>query len=145
MIVAVMKSLTLLYVLLLAPLAQASDARLRINDAVFQIELAVTPAEQRRGLMHRPTLPEGQGMLFVYPEPRMLSFWMKQTLIPLDILFFDHGGRLLQLYDNVPPCKQRNCPTYSNETPAQYVLELPGGSAKRHSISIGNQFELLSD
>ena len=123
--------------------AFAADALLSINDKLFEVELAVTPEERSQGLMHRQFLPPGQGMLFVFPEPQIISMWMKQTLIPLDILFFDSDAQLSEIFENVPPCKLSPCKTYTNKIPARYVLELPAGSAKTDNLSPGNRLVIV--
>lgn len=119
----------------------ASDAELVINNAVFEVDLAVTPEERKTGLQNRKHLAENQGMLFIYPEPRIISFWMKETLIPLDMLFFDSHGQLLEAFDKVPPCTTSSCKTYTNGKPSQFVLEIPAGIRKKLSIAVGDRFE----
>lgn len=121
----------------------AADALISLKDRIFEVDLAVSAAERKRGLMQRSSLAPNQGMLFVYPEPQFVSFWMKQTLIPLDILFFDAEGRLIHMFEHVQPCRITPCKTYANKQPAQYVLELPAGSAERLSLRLGNRFEIM--
>lgn len=138
-----MKKLIPIACLLLMTEAFAAEALISINDHLFEVELAVTREERGQGLMHRGALAPNQGMLFVYPGPQIVSFWMKQTLIPLDILFFDREGRLVQFFEDVQPCRVSPCKTYTNTEPAQYVLELPAGSAKNIRLTVGNSFEIL--
>lgn len=97
-------------------------------------ELALTPADRERGLMERTSLPEGTGMLFVFPDARPLSFWMKNTKIPLDILFFDTDKRFLSAA-TMQPCTADPCALYSSRLPARYALEVPAGFVKRHDIA----------
>ncbi len=138
-----MKKFISIACLLLMTEAFAAEALISINGHLFEVELAVTREERKQGLMYRDVLAPNQGMLFVYPGPQIISFWMKQTLIPLDILFFDREGRLVQSFKNVQPCRISPCKTYTNTEPAQYVLELPAGSAKRIRLTAGNSFEIL--
>ena len=103
----------------------------------FQVEIADTDAAREHGLMDRTHLAADHGMLFVYSEPRIRLFWMKDTLIPLDILFFDAHKRLINASADTPPCKTRTCPTYASRAPAQYVLELNAGIAEQLRLTPG--------
>ncbi|UJF24185.1 DUF192 domain-containing protein [Suttonella sp. R2A3] len=82
-----------------------------------------TPASRAKGLMYRVWLPPYSGMLFVFPEARPRTFWMKNTWVPLDIRFYDADGRLLAHYPYATPCLKEPCPLYKSYTEAQYVLE----------------------
>jgi hypothetical protein len=105
----------------------------------IEVELATTPEEWSTGLMHRKELPEGHGMLFVYDRPSILSFWMKNTLIPLDILFIGSDFRIKMISENTPPCPaDTDCPSYTSLEPVPYVLELKGGTVARQKISVGD-------
>lgn len=109
----------------------------------YTVELARTPEEKARGLMFRQSLPEDEGMLFVYDKPLIPPFWMKNTLIPLDILFIGSDFRIKHIAENAPPCPKASvCPSYSPSEEAQYVLELSGGEAARQKISVGDTVEL---
>lgn len=87
------------------------------------VEIADEPEERRIGLMHRSSLEEGTGMLFLFDEPQALSFWMKETLIPLDILFFDERGIFVSRA-TMQPCDSDPCPTFQPEYPASAALEV---------------------
>ncbi|HET7932147.1 MAG TPA: DUF192 domain-containing protein [Rhodanobacteraceae bacterium] len=97
----------------------------------FSVEVAATPAEQAHGLMDRTSMPADHGMLFVFREDMPRTFWMKNTLIPLDMLFFDSQYRLVAIQANAQPCKANPCRLYPSEVPARYVLELNAGAAAR--------------
>ncbi len=104
-----------------------------------QVEFARTAAEQERGLMGRTSLPDGTGMLFIFDTPRMLNFWMKNTLIPLDILYFDAQGALVSTA-TMQPCTSTvdaECMLYPSSNPAQYALEVPAGYSGRERIGEG--------
>ncbi len=90
------------------------------------VEIADDPSEQEHGLMERTVLPQDEGMLFIFSEQRMLSFWMKNTLIPLDILFFDASGIFINV-QTMDPCKTDPCAIYSSDKLATYALELSAG------------------
>jgi len=108
----------------------------------FTVEIADTDAARERGLMFRTHLATGHGMLFVYPDAQPRYFWMKNTLIPLDILFFDARHRLINVSVDTPPCKADPCPTYASATPAKYVLELNAGAVNSLGIKTGDIFKL---
>jgi uncharacterized membrane protein (UPF0127 family) len=124
-------------------LTAADSTRVQVGPATFQVEWARTDPERRRGLMFRKHLPEGQGMLFDQ-APNRAEFWMKNTLIPLDLLYFDSSGTLLEVVPDVPPCRQPDCPTYpSRSTAIRYILEINGGLADRLGIQAGDPLRLL--
>ncbi len=100
-------------------------------------ELAVTPEQRRTGLMHRQYLSDHHGMLFIYEQERPLSFWMKNTYISLDIIYFSSDGLWVNTAPNTTPL---SLTTYPSLAPAQFVLELPAGQAKRLNIGAGSQF-----
>lgn len=135
-------SLTLLACLYL-PIASAGTAHILVGKRPFTVELALTPDEQSQGLMHRETLPADQGMLFIYEEPLVASFWMKNMLFPLDILFFDQERHLIHSADNVPPCKQSPCPNYRSPSPVLYILELNPGTRKKLQLEIGSTLNII--
>lgn len=136
-----MRTLLLPLLLILTPPCHAGDVSLTLNGATFDVELAISQGEHKQGLMGRTVLNKNQGMLFVYGQPELLSFWMKETLIPLDILFFNRDGELLEFFAEVLPCKKSPCKTYSSRLPAQYVLELPAGTAKKLELKRGDRFQ----
>ncbi|MDD4286914.1 MAG: DUF192 domain-containing protein [Candidatus Peribacteraceae bacterium] len=98
-------------------------------------ELARTPAEQQRGLMGRTSLADGSGMLFIFPENAMRSFWMKNTLIPLDIIFFDDAGLFVSQATMVPCPAGGECPFTLSEGPARFALEIPTGFVQKAGIA----------
>lgn len=100
------------------------------------VEIADEPAERERGLMHRTELPEDMGMLFIFEREQPLAFWMKNTLIPLDILYFDAGGQWVSSV-TMEPCIKDPCRTYPAEGPAQYALEVNKGYVLAHGIGEG--------
>jgi YVTN family beta-propeller protein len=99
--------------------------------------------EHMRGLMFRQHLPWNAGMLFAYDSEEPKSFWMKNTLIPLDMIFVGDNSEIVDIIENVPPCEQDPCPTYPSEEPAQYVLEVNAGFVQQNRVQVGDQ--LVSD
>jgi len=102
------------------------------------LEVAATPAERERGLMYRTSLAEGRGMLFVFDADGNQSFWMKNTLIPLDLLFIARDGTVVGIHANATPLSTANIAVGK---PSRYVLEVPGGWAARHGVAAGAQVE----
>lgn len=114
-----------------------------------QIEIADSPKEREKGLMNREALAHDTGMLFVFKEPQMLSFWMKNTKIPLDIIFFDADGNFVNGL-TMEPCTENPCPTYKAAALAAYALEVPKGYRADKKIGTGwkldlKQVEKISD
>ncbi len=102
----------------------------------FQIEIADDAKERSRGLMFRESLDEMSGMLFIYPEPRIASFWMKNTLISLDMVFIDTEGRVASIATKTTPLSLK---PVSSGVPVLTVLEIDGGDAERLGISVGDR------
>ncbi len=105
------------------------------GQARFSVEVADTAATRARGLMYVEEMPALSGMLFVYPDPRPVSFWMRNTLIPLDMLFFDATGRLTRLH---PMARPRDETAIPGGQAVQFVLEINGGMAARLGIAEGD-------
>ncbi|MGH8402949.1 MAG: DUF192 domain-containing protein [Gammaproteobacteria bacterium] len=97
----------------------------------FTVEIADSDSARERGLMFRTHMAADHGMLFVFSDVEPRIFWMKNTLIPLDILFFNAQHRLINVSADTPPCKADPCPTYPSTAPAKYVLELNAGMAAK--------------
>lgn len=104
--------------------------------AGFQVQVADEPAEWRQGLMGVPSMGTLQGMLFVYDEPGPRSFWMANTLIPLDILFADASGTITRVHENAVPLDETSIPGGEE---VQFVLEVNGGLAARLGIAAGDR------
>lgn len=134
-----------------APLAQSSDAmqpmrqslpieaQAKIAGKIIQLEVARTPQQQAIGLMNRTSLADDRGMIFLFNPPRPTQFWMKNTLIPLDMVFL-RNGVVKSIAQNVPPCKADPCPTYGSATELiDQVIELRGGRAKELGLKAGDR------
>ncbi len=104
------------------------------GQARFSVEVADTDATRSRGLMFRETMPRSAGMLFVYESPRRATFWMKNTLIPLDMIFADPSGRVTKVHANAKP---QDLTTIDGGAGVKLVLEINGGLAARLGISEG--------
>ena len=121
------------------PQVKISDTR-GPSKAVVRVEIADTAAARELGLMYRQHLGQDAGMLFIFKEPRHLSFWMKNTEIPLDMIFADAGGKITGLVANAEPFSEDELSVAGN---SQYVLEVNGGFAQRHGIKPGDRLEFL--
>lgn len=104
------------------------------GSARFRVEIADSPEERARGLMYRESMSSGAGMLFIFDRPREVGFWMKNTLIPLDMLFVEPDGRVAKVHENAIPHDETLIPGGAN---IAYVLEINGGLARRLGISEG--------
>jgi hypothetical protein len=135
-------ALTLLIVALIASAGDLAAAELQTLEIAsksgvhtFQVEMAITPEEKEHGLMFRRELPDGQGMLFDFQFDQNVAFWMKNTYIPLDMLFIRADGRILRIAENTEPLSERNIPSGG---PVRAVLEVIGGTAKKLGIAPGD-------
>ena len=102
----------------------------------FEVEMAITPEEKEHGLMFRKELPAGHGMLFDFQFDQPVAFWMKNTYIPLDMLFIRSDGRILRIAENTEPFSERNIPSGG---PVRAVLEVISGTAKKLGIAPGDR------
>lgn len=112
------------------------DLRGDAGQARFSVEVADTPQERSLGLMHRESLPTSAGMLFVYERPQRVAFWMRNTLIPLDMIFLDAGGTVRHVHEDAIPLDETSILGGDN---IQYVLEINGGLARRLGIAVGSE------
>jgi uncharacterized protein len=108
------------------------------REVTFRVELARTPQEHERGLMYRSHLDPDAGMLFLFERPSPLTFWMKNTLIPLDMLFLDGDHKIVGIVENAEP---QTLTSRKVAAPAQYVLEIGGGLSARLGIRPGTTVE----
>ncbi len=106
--------------------------------AVIKVEIVDTPSTREFGLMYRKHLDEDAGMLFVFPAPDHLSFWMKNTVIPLDMIFADAHGKIVGTVETAEPFSER---PLSVDGDSLYVLEVNGGFSQRHHIHAGDQMK----
>lgn len=125
--------------LLLACGRGVPGARLEVEPLVvgnqrITAEIAVTARDRSHGLMHRESMPDDHGMLFVFPEERILTFWMKDTPLPLSIAFADAGGRIVRIEDMEPNSRD----VVSSGVPARYALEMNRGWFERHGVYPGD-------
>ncbi len=127
--------------------AQAGARVLFPDGFVVRVEIAADGENRAQGLMYRDHLEPGAGMLFFFPEVGEYPFWMKNTRIPLDMIWIDAQKRIAHIAHNVPPCQIEDCPSYPPNAQALYVLEVAAGVAKQHALKDGDllRFEQTED
>jgi uncharacterized membrane protein (UPF0127 family) len=120
-----------------------SKRRLRLGTVTLTVEVADSDARRARGLMFRHDLPEDHGMFFLFDEERDLSFWMKNTFIPLSIGYFNRKKELIKIVDMKPVKSEmdREVPSYPSGAPAQYALEVSQGWFQRHKVAVGTRWQ----
>ena len=125
-----------------APAATTATTGPRVilpDGFVVNVEVVADDELRAQGLMYRDHLDPSAGMLFFFPQEGEYPFWMKNTRIPLDIIWIDAGRRIAHVKHDVPPCRTTDCPNYPPNANAQYVLEIAAGGAKRHGLKVGDQ------
>jgi uncharacterized protein len=113
------------------------SAQVAIGNQTIVLEVAKTPEQQEIGLMHRTSMPDNQGMLFAFSPARPVGFWMKNTLIPLDIVFLREG--VVQMIAPAVPCKADPCPTYQPAGLIDQVIELRQGRAQELGLKVADR------
>jgi hypothetical protein len=121
---------------------QYSRSEVLIGGLKIYADLADTPKKQINGLVWRSQLNDSEGMLFVFSSERSLNFWMKNMLIPIDIVFVTSDMKVINVYKSVPPCVDDPCKLYASSKPAKYALELSAGFCERHGVHPGDSISL---
>ncbi len=104
----------------------------------LQLELALSEKEKKVGLMFRDSLPPDRGMLFPFATDGIAWFWMKDTLIPLDIVWLDAAGKVVEIHADAPPCHSDPCARYANKEKARAVLLVNAGYSRAHGLAPGS-------
>ncbi len=107
--------------------------KIELGGAHFELEYVADPQSRRLGLMGRPSLPAGTGMLFDFPDGTTPAIWMRNMQISLDLVYIDANGTIAQIFPRVPPCQAMPCEVYHASRPLRFVLELPAGTAGTES------------
>ena len=128
--------------LLLSGCADGASPWVELKGQRYDVELAMDDDSRIRGLMFRDEMPQTHGMLFVFEQQQPLAFWMRNTRIPLDILYFDDSLRLISVAAGVPPCTTQQCPSYPSKAPGRFVLELNAGQARALGTKAGDTLTL---
>lgn len=122
---------------------QENSARVCLKGRCFNVEIADTPDERVRGLMYRRYLPSTKGMFFVFEKEGIYPFWMKNTYIPLDIIWIDSQMRVVDIKKNVLPCSSEKCPTFIPQAKAKYVLEINANVSEKIGLNIGDKLDFI--
>jgi len=138
---------TLFCVLLLATCTNCASGEpsVELGGKTFKVEIAETQEKQALGLMFRDSMPPDEGMFFIFPSEAPRSFWMKNTRIPLDIMYFDKDLKMVSISADTPPCRVSRCPSYPSAGPAMYVLELNAGTASALGVGPGDRLTINLD
>lgn len=139
-----MNKLVILSLAMLALTAcSADEPHVLVKGERFLVEIADDDASRSQGLMFRDELARNRGMLFIFPDQRLRAFWMRNTRIPLDIIYLDRDLKVVSISANTPPCRaaSNRCPSYPSAGPAQYVLEINAGLAAELGLEPGDRIE----
>lgn len=117
------------------------SAQVAIAGEIIELEVARTREQQALGLMYRPELPDNRGMLFPFAYPRVVTFWMKNVPVPLDMVFLLDGD-VKAIAASVPPCTTPSCPVYGPNEPVNQVIELRSGRAAELGLQVGDRLEI---
>ncbi len=112
------------------------------NGVAYKVEIAATDADRIKGLMFRENLPDDRGMLFIFDGVEFHAFHMKNTLIPLDIIWLNREFEIIYFVENVPPCRREPCESYMPFAKASYVLELNANTITRQKLQIGDKLRV---
>ena len=126
-------------ILCTASISSSQQKQVCFKENCFTVELADSPYEHSRGLMFRKQLDLDKGMLFIFKDEKRHSFWMKNTLIPLDIIWINKDRKVVFISRNAQPCKKDACPLITPDKKAQYVLELNGGISDKIGLKVGDK------
>lgn len=122
---------------------EAKKGTVCFKDNCFDVELAITSEQKRKGLMHREELKEDKGMLFINSEEYICGFWMKNVKFPLDIIWIDKDKKVVFISKNTPSCLKDPCPSVKPDKKAKYVLEIKGGISEKIGLDEGDQLDII--
>jgi len=111
----------------------------------FYVEVVDTPIQREKGLMNRANLEDDEGMLFIFESEGHYPFWMKNTLIPLDMIWIDEDKEIVFIYENALPCEEDPCTVISPSGNAKYVFEINGGLTSKKGIVVGQKLEFIKN
>ncbi len=121
---------------------QGSAGLVCFKEKCFSVEISKTEISREKGLMNRTSLDNNKGMLFVFDKEGIYPFWMKNTLIPLDMIWADSNGKVVFIGQNVQPCKSLICPSVMPNAKARYVLEINSGAVGEIGLRLGDELKI---
>ena len=140
-----MRFLLCMLMLVACTACASGESSVELGGKPFSVEIADTQEKQALGLMFRDSMPDDAGMIFIFPNEAPRSFWMKNTRIPLDIMYFDKDLKMVSISADTPPCRVSRCPSYPSSKPAMYVLELNAGKASELGVGPGDKLTIELD
>ena len=129
-------------ILLFFYIVNSNKNKVCFSENCFKVEIASTSEELSKGLMFRENLEKDSGMLFIFPEENFHSFWMKNTLIPLDIIWINSDKEIVFIKHDAKHCQENNCESFTTNETAKYVLELNAGTAEKINLSGGDNLKI---
>jgi len=136
-VVKITVPIVIIIIAVIAISVQNSGKEICFNSNCITAEVANSPQERARGLMYRTSLEENEGMLFIFEEPAKHGFWMRNTLIPLDIIWLNERKKIIHIA-TAQPCMEDSCPSFVPKQNALYVIEVNAGFAEKNNIQIGD-------
>ncbi|MBI2105767.1 DUF192 domain-containing protein [Candidatus Woesearchaeota archaeon] len=139
-----MKKLLVVLIILILLFVSGCDSskQVKINEKVFNVEIADNQIERAQGLMFRNYLEEDSGMLFIFQEENFYGFWMKNTLIPLDIIWINENKEIVFIKRDAQLCNEEECSSIIPDKKARYVLEINSNLTEKYNIKIGDKIEI---
>lgn len=128
----------ILAIFLLALYVLPQKTKACFGTSCFKVEVVTSDKDLSIGLMYRESMKPNEGMLFVFGEESPYSFWMRNTLIPLDIIWLDKDKKVVYIKENAQPCRDDLCETFKPEKSAKYVLEINANASKEADIKVGD-------
>lgn len=119
------------------------NQKLCFDDKCIEIEIMDTPEKRALGLMYRQRLSEEQGMLFIFDEPREVSFWMKNVQFSIDMIFVNENNTIIHIEKSVPPCYKEPCQKYPSQNKVKYVIEVISGFSDKYNLTNGQSIEII--
>ena len=137
-----MKTLISFLILILVSGCSSSINQVCFESNCFIVDVSDNSLERTQGLMFRSSLDENKGMLFIFESSGLYSFWMKNTLIPLDIIWINENLEIIDIQRDAQPCTSEVCKSYSLSSEALYVLEINSGLTEKYGMNIGDKVEI---
>ncbi|MEK6823893.1 MAG: DUF192 domain-containing protein [Nanoarchaeota archaeon] len=131
--------LIILFALFIYFIFRTNESQVCFSENCFDVEVVSSQEELSKGLMFRESLNENSGMLFIFPKEDFHNFWMKNTLIPLDIIWINSAKEIVFIENNAQPCLKDICESFTPDEKALYVLEINSGIAEEIGLKVGDE------